>query len=59
MPHVPPLRVDVAILLLLFFAAALMLVIFRTRRQRRRPPSGIRVDLVGREAGPTKSPPGH
>ena len=47
MPHVPPLRVDVAILLLLLAAAALALVMLRTRRQRRRPPRGIRVDLVG------------
>jgi hypothetical protein len=48
MPHVPPLRVDIAILLLLLAAAALALVVLRTRRQRRRPPRGIHVDLVGR-----------
>ena len=47
MPHIPPLRVDVAILLLLLVAAALAIVVLRTRRQRRRPPHGIRVDLVG------------
>jgi hypothetical protein len=47
MPHVPPLRVDVAILLLLFVAAALVVAAVRMRRHRRRPPQGIRVDLVG------------
>ena len=47
MPHVPPLRVDVAILLLLLAAVALLIVAVRTRRRRRRPPPGIRVDLVG------------
>jgi len=52
MPHIPPLRIDVAILLLFLVAGALALVALRTRRQRRRPPHGIRVDLVGGDKPP-------
>lgn len=52
MPHVPPLRVDVAILLLLLVAAVLGLVALKTRRRRRHPPHGIRVDLVGGDRPP-------
>ena len=47
MPHVPPLRVDVAILMLLLAATGLLVIAVRMRRRRRRPPHGIRVDLVG------------
>jgi hypothetical protein len=46
MPHVPPLRVDVAILLLLLIAAALLAAALRMRRRRRRSPHGIQVNLV-------------
>ncbi|MDB5691697.1 MAG: hypothetical protein JWO81_760 [Alphaproteobacteria bacterium] len=56
MPHVPPLRVDIAILLLLLVAAALLGVAVRMRQRRRRPPHGIRVDLVG-GAAPGDGPP--
>ena len=45
MPHVPPLRVDVALLLLLILAGALAYGLLRARRRRRRP-RGIHVDLV-------------
>jgi hypothetical protein len=58
MPHVPPLRVDVALLLLLLLAAALAVAALRMRRRRRHPPHGIRVDLVSGEAGRPKPPPG-
>ncbi|MEA3003436.1 MAG: hypothetical protein QOH81_2224 [Sphingomonadales bacterium] len=54
MPHVPPLRVDVAILLLLLIAAALLAAGLRMRRRRRRSPHGIRVNLV---AGDNDSSP--
>jgi hypothetical protein len=46
-PHVPPLRIDVAILLLVAAACVLLVAVVRMRRRRRRPPPGIRVDLVG------------
>jgi membrane protein implicated in regulation of membrane protease activity len=51
MVHVPPLRVDVAILLMLVAAGALIIAARRMRRRRRRPPPGIRVDLVGAAGG--------
>jgi hypothetical protein len=56
MPHVPPLRIDVALLLLLLLVAGLVVAALRMRR-RRRPPHGIRVDLVG-DAGRPEQPPG-
>ena len=58
MPHIPPLRVDVALLLLLLLAAALAVAVLRMRRRRRHPPHGIRVDLIGGEAGRPERPPG-
>lgn len=57
MPHVPPLRVDVAILLLLILAGALVYGLLQARRRRRRP-HGIHVDLVG-DDGDRSDPPTH
>ena len=56
MSHVPPLRVDIAILVLLAVAAGLIFVLLQAVR-RRRPPHGIRVDLVGGDAEKTGPPP--
>jgi hypothetical protein len=56
-PHLPPLRVDAAILLLLAVVAALVYAFLQARR-RRRPPHGIRVDLVGGDSD-RPEPPTH
>jgi hypothetical protein len=48
MPHLPPLRVAVAILILALAAVALLWVAVRARRASRRHPRGIHVDLVGK-----------
>jgi hypothetical protein len=56
MSHLPPLRVDVALLILLLAVAGLIVLSLRIYRRRRRPPRGIHVDLVG-GGDKTPSPP--
>ena len=48
--HVPPLRIDIAILLILVTVTALLAVGARLRRQARKRPSQIRVNLVSGRA---------
>jgi hypothetical protein len=55
MPHLPPLRVAVAILILALAAAAALWAAVRARRASRRQPRGIHVDLIGRPDA--KGPP--
>jgi hypothetical protein len=58
MPHLPPLRVIVAILVLIGAAVALVIALIRMRQRRRRQPHGIHVDLVGGETSRTEHPRG-
>lgn len=55
MPHLPPLRVAVAILILALAAIAALWAAVRARRASRRHPRGIHVDLIGKPNG--KPPP--
>jgi hypothetical protein len=58
MPHLPPLRVAVAILILALAAVVALWAAVRARRASRRHPRGIHVDLVGRpdDKAPPRTP---